>query len=194
MQARLADYLGVDNSNLPALRILDPTNTDMKKYLYYGNLKDITVQEIHKFVKDFKDKKLSPHFKSDRAPKDNSKPLKVVVGTTHKELVVDSDNDIFIKYYAPWCGHCQQMAPMWEELANELKDVKGLVFADMDTTTNEVDGLELEGFPTLKLYLKGNKSQPLEFDGERTIDDLKAYLKEHSTTYQNYIKSKSEEL
>jgi hypothetical protein len=50
------------------------------------------------------------------------------------------------------------MAPMWEELANELKDVKGLLFADMDTTTNEVDGLELEGFPTLKLYLKGNKS------------------------------------
>ena len=78
------------------------------------------------------------------------------------------------------------MAPMWEELAAELKNVPGLVFADMDTTTNEVAGLELEGFPTLKLYLKGKKSEPLEFDGDRTPEDLKNYLKEHSTAYQNY--------
>ena len=192
MQARLADYLGVENSNLPALRILDPTNQDMKKYIYYGNLKDVTVENIKSFIADFKANKLSPHYKSERAPKDNSKPMKVVVGTTHKEMVVDSESDVFIKYYAPWCGHCQQMAPMWEELANELKDVQGLVLADMDTTSNEVEGLELEGFPTLKLYLKGKKTAPLEFDGDRTPEDLKAYLKEHSTAYQNYLKSKAD--
>lgn len=108
-------------------------------------------------------------------------------------MVIDSDSDVFIKYYAPWCGHCQQMAPMWEELASELKDVQGLILADMDTTTNEVAGLELEGFPTLKLYLKGKKGEPFEFDGDRTPEDLKKYLIEHSTAYQNYSKSKSTE-
>lgn len=83
MQARLSDYLGVENSNLPALRILDPTNTDMKKYIYYGNLKDLSVENIKTFIGDYKAGKLSPHYKSERAPKDTSKPLKVVVGTTH---------------------------------------------------------------------------------------------------------------
>ncbi len=83
MQARLSDYLGVENSNLPALRILDPTAQDMKKYIYYGNLKDLSVESIKTFIGDFKSGKLSPHYKSDRAPKDNSKPLKVVVGSTH---------------------------------------------------------------------------------------------------------------
>ena len=62
----------------------------------------------------------------------------------------------------------------------------------MDTTSNEVEGVELEGFPTLKLYLNGKKTTPLEFDGDRTPEDLKAYLKEHSTAYQNYLKSKAD--
>lgn len=38
MQARLADYLAIDGQNIPALRILDPSNQDLKKYIYFGNV------------------------------------------------------------------------------------------------------------------------------------------------------------
>ena len=134
------------------------------------------MDDIKNFVKDFKDKKLTPHYKSERVPKENTKPLKVVVGTTHKTMVLDSDDDVFIKYFAPWCGHCQEMAPLWEEFAAELKDVAGLMIADMDATNNEVEGMDFEGFPTLKLYQMGNKTTPLEFEGDRTIEELKKYL------------------
>ena len=144
---------------------------------------DLKVEDIKTFVSDFKANKLIPNYKSERAPKDNTKPLKVIVGTTHKDLVLDSDNDVFIKYYAPWCGHCQQMVPIWEDLATELKDVAGLVIADMDATANEVAALDFEGFHTLKLYQKGNKSAPVEFDGDRTVEELKKYLKENSQAY-----------
>ncbi len=169
MQARLADYLGVDANTIPALRILDPSNQDLKKYIYYGNLNNLKVDDVKAFVSDFKEKKLKPHYKSERAPRDNSKPVKVIVGSTHKELVNDSDDDVFIKYFAPWCGHCQEMAPIWDELAAELKDVAGLVIADMDATANEVEALDFEGFPTLKLYQKGNKTAAIEYDGDRSV-------------------------
>jgi len=63
---------------------------------------------------------------------------------------------VFVKYYAPWCGHCKKLAPIWDDLAKELSDVKGLVIGKFDATANEVDGVEIRGYPTLKFYPKGD--------------------------------------
>jgi len=42
-------------------------------------------------------------------------------------------------------------------LADDLKDVPNLVIAKMDATANEVDGVDVRGYPTLKWYPKGDK-------------------------------------
>ena len=48
-----------------------------------------------------------------------------------------SDKDVFIKMYAPWCGHCKAMAPTWEELAESMADDEGVMIADFDATAND---------------------------------------------------------
>lgn len=50
------------------------------------------------------------------------------------EVVMNSQDAWFVKFYAPWCGHCKKLAPIWNEVATELKgEVK---FANVDATTN----------------------------------------------------------
>lgn len=45
-----------------------------------------------------------------------------------------SNESWFIKFYAPWCGHCKKLAPIWNEVAGELKgEVK---FGNVDATVN----------------------------------------------------------
>ena len=180
IQSRLAEFIGVDAT--PALRILDPNN-NMNKYTYPGQLSELTQDSLKRFISDFKAGHLKPFLKSQDVPADNSQPLKVLVGTTFNKLVVDSDDEVFVKFHAPWCGHCKKMAPDWEQLAAELQHVSGLVIAEFDATLNEVDGLEVQGFPTLKFYALGQKSEPIPYDDERDIDHFRSFLKEHSKVY-----------
>lgn len=59
-----------------------------------------------------------------------------------------------IEFYAPWCGHCKNLAPEYKKAATELKD-KGIGLAAIDATLPENAELKTEynikGFPSLKI-------------------------------------------
>jgi len=85
------------------------------------------------------------------------------------------------------------LAPILEEVAKELKDVPNLVIANFDATANDVEGLEVKGFPTLAFYGKGSKnSAPFVYQGGREKADILKLLAEKSTHYQAYLAKHNE--
>jgi len=160
----------------------------MKKYQFTKNVKDVTVHEIREFIEEFKSGKIQPFLKSEDIPADNTAPVKVVVGKNFDALVLNPEDDVLIEFYAPWCGHCKKLAPIWDQLAEELKDVPHLTIAKMDATANEVDGVDVKGYPTLKFYSKDNKKSPIDYDGDRDkADGIKEWLKNHSNAYKHHL-------
>ncbi|XP_049750508.1 protein disulfide-isomerase A4-like [Elephas maximus indicus] len=105
---------------------------------------------LREFVTAFKEGKLKPVIKSQPVPKNNKGPVKVVVGKTFEDIVLDPSKDVLIEFYAPWCGHCKQLEPVYTALGKKYSSHKGLVIAKMDTTANEAksDHYKVDGFPT----------------------------------------------
>jgi len=51
-----------------------------------------------------------------------------------------------------------------------------MVIAKIDSTANELEDVKVHGFPTIKLFPRGNKNQPIDFQGERTFDALVKFI------------------
>ena len=180
IQSRLADFVGVEKKDLPCIRLLDPTE-NMLKYVWEGDVSTINTENMKSYIQDFKDGKLEPHLKSEDIPEEQGN-LTVIVGKTWDKIVKDETKDVLVKYYAPWCGHCKALAPTWDELANDVADIEDLIIAKFDATANEVAGLDIRGYPTLKFYPKNNKAG-MDYSGDRDLPDFKKWLSENSSAY-----------
>lgn len=128
--------------------------------------------------------KLKPIIKSQPVPKNNKGLVKVVVGKTFDEIVMDTNKDVLIEFYAPWCGHCKKLEPEYLALGKKYKGEKNLVIAKMDVTANDVpnDSFKVEGFPTIYFAPSNRKQEPIKFEGgDRTVEGFAKFLEKHAT-------------
>lgn len=175
---RLGDYVGVTDSELPHVKIVNPNGGEVKKFSYEG---EINAAGLVKFFDDWTTGRLKPVFKSAPIPETNDEPVKVVVGKNFKDLVLDTTKDVLLEFYAPWCGHCKSLAPIYEKVAAGLATTNpNVVLAKCDATANEIEGIPIQGFPTLKFFPANNKT-PVDFAGERTEEGILTYLKAKTT-------------
>jgi len=91
---------------------------------------------------------------------------------TFQKEVTTSQDPWFIKFYAPWCHHCQAMASNWQQLAKEMKGRLNVGEVNCDAESRLCKEVHLRGYPTV-LFFKGGER--VEYDGLRGLGDFVQY-------------------
>jgi len=170
---RILEFFGMKKEEVPAMRIIQ-LQEDMAKFKPEKN--DLSADNIKAFVQSFLDGKLKQHLLSQEVPEDWDKtPVKTLVASNFDEIAFDKSKDVFVEFYAPWCGHCKQLAPIFDQLGEKFKDSEAVVIAKIDATANELEHTKITSFPTIKLYKKGDNGI-VDFNGERTLEGFTKFL------------------
>jgi len=151
-----------------------------KNYVFAPD-KTVSEATVRAWVQAFADGTLSPTVRSEPIPESNDKPVKVVVGKTFDSIVLDDSKDVFLEFYAPWCGHCKALAPKFDKLGEMFADHPTVVIAKIDGTENDTP-VEIRGFPTMMFFRAKHKSDPLQYDGDRTEEAMAKYIRENGST------------
>lgn len=177
--AKHSERLGLSGKSVPAVAI-----EKMQEGTHYAfdEAAEITTETIRAWADKFLAGDLQPTIKSEEIPATNDEPVKVVVAKSFADIVLDPSKDVLVEFYAPWCGHCKKLAPIYDELGAALKNVPSVVIAKMDATANDVDGkYGVRGFPTLKFFPANNKENPIDYEGDRSLEDLQQFVKSHAS-------------
>ena len=103
-----------------------------------------------------------------------------LIPSNFDKVVLDSGKPTLVEFFAPWCGHCKNLAPVYEELAQTLQHASDKVqIAKVDADANKELGKRfgVQGFPTLKFF-DGKSDQAEEYNSGRDLESLQKFIKD----------------
>ncbi|PHH49666.1 putative protein disulfide-isomerase [Ceratocystis fimbriata CBS 114723] len=104
-------------------------------------------------------------------------PVMQVESKTYDQLITQSNYTSIVKFYAPWCGHCQNLKPAYEKAAQNLAGLANVAAINCDEDVNKglCSSMGIQGFPTLKIVRPGKKrGRPIieDYRGERSAGGI----------------------
>eukprot|EP01122_Echinamoeba_exundans_P005548 TRINITY_DN156_c2_g1_i1.p1 TRINITY_DN156_c2_g1~~TRINITY_DN156_c2_g1_i1.p1 ORF type:complete len:486 (+),score=143.53 TRINITY_DN156_c2_g1_i1:98-1555(+) len=173
----MAEQWGASGNKWPVLILVIWGDGGNPKFKVWDESNDLTVESGSAWVDGCIKGDSCPSFlKSEPVPENNNGPVKVVVGKNFAEIVMDEEKDVFVEFYAPWCGHCKKLAPIWDQLGEKFANVPSVTIAKTDATANAFpDNIEVRGYPTLLFFPAGSKT-PVTYNEDRNLEKLTEFV------------------
>jgi protein disulfide-isomerase A1 len=116
-----------------------------------------------------------PHSEEEfKEPEVDEKDV-VVLKERNFTTVIENNKFVMVEFYAPWCGHCQALAPEYAAAATELKN-DGVVLAKVDASqeTELAHEYDVQGYPSVFFFIDGVHKP---YNGQRTKDGIVTWIK-----------------
>jgi len=101
-----------------------------------------------------------------------------LVPSNFDDVVLKSGKPALVEFFAPWCGHCKTLAPVYEELAAKFeyaKDKVTIAKVDADAEKDLGRRFGVQGFPTLK-WFDGKSATPEDYKSGRDLESLSKFI------------------
>ena len=98
---------------------------------------------------------------------------------------VGKDADVLVAFTAPWCGHCKNLKPTWEKVAQDYAPELGVKIAQVDAEANKAlaGDYSVSSYPTIKFFPK-ESTKAEDYSGAREESAFLTFLNEKAGTHR----------
>jgi len=118
-------------------------------------------------------------------PPPNAKGTSVpLTAESFQKLVTTSQDPWFVKFYVPWCTHCQRLAPTWAEMAKEMEGRLNIGEVNCEQSPRLCKDARVSAYPTIYFFRGGER---VEYDGLRGLGDLLSFANKALDSDVKYV-------
>ncbi|CAJ1052606.1 protein disulfide-isomerase [Xyrichtys novacula] len=180
---RMMEYFRVRDFEAPLIRIVNLTN----HVTYHLPSENLDVETIKTFCQSYLEGTAKPKMQSEPIPEGwEEQPVKELVGMTLEKVTFNPNKTVFVLFYLPYSKASHEVFPLWEELAEAVKDREDVIIARMDASANDINMSMQGSYPSLCLFPALYTERVVVYTGKRQLKHLIKFLDKEMEEAKKY--------